>query len=154
MVKIAYYGFILYERVEDLRIRHFRKASAKQYVVAEARIHDLVRSQRWSGTRVFEIWDGINAISKITCSRENDSKSVNFVVKDYLLTPKKGTREFIGYEQDLYEATKYKRTSKFGGSNDVNKWIADKPKEKVICQICDKTSWTKQEKLYNRSLKA
>jgi len=150
MTKInAYYGFLLIERVGDVRIKHFRKSSAKKIHVAEARIHDLVRSQRWSGERVFEIWDGINPIS-ITTVTKTDAGLV-FKKKDYLLQPS-DKREAIGYEKDYDLATAYKKKVTLGlRSDDVSQWIKKKPLDRVLCTMVDKRNFRQSTKISQRA---
>lgn len=146
----AVHGFALYERIDGLKIRHFRH-TVIHYETAIARIHDLVRNKRWNETRIFEIWDGITAISKITCTRIENH--VDIVSKPYLLEPS-CKKEAIGYESDVYEASKYKRIIRTGRqAGDLTSWIKKEAIDKVPCMMIDKDNYSLTQPNYTRSLR-
>jgi len=147
----ATHGFILYERIDGDRVRHFRKSTATMYFIAVARVHDLVRSQKWADKRVFEIWDGITPISLITCTKDNGR--INYADRDYLLQPS-DKREALGYEADYQEATAYKRKITCGPrTGDLTSWIKKAPLDRVLCTIVDKESFVMGKKFTERSLR-
>jgi len=145
-MKKAYYGgFNLYEYVDGVRFQHFRKHSVLYYEVAIARIHDLVRNKYWSEPRSFEIWDGINYISKVICSRTDEGRTSITIID---AVPEKA------YEKDLEIATRYKKTSKYGAvAADTTNWIKKGALDRVPVMMIDKTSWIKTDKMTSRSLK-
>jgi hypothetical protein len=160
-MKRAYYGFLLIERVGDLRVKHFRKSSAKLLDVAVARIHDLCRSQKWSGVRIFEIWDGLNPISTVTCTKTETG--VDYKTKSYLLPDFNGsvnTRkgkvlilDTLGHERDYREANAYKLKFSCGRkAGDITQWIKQDAKDRVPGKMIDKRDWKREFKLVKREL--
>jgi len=158
--KRAYYGFLLIERVGELRIKHFRKSSAKLLCVAEARIHDLLRSQKWSGVRTFEIWDGINPISITTCTKDEngvvDIKRKSYLLPDFngSIKTRKGLvriNDTLGHEKDYREANRHRMTWSSGPrAGDLTSFIKSGPKDRVLCTKCNPADWKHQYKLVKR----
>jgi hypothetical protein len=156
-------GFIIYEHINGIRVTHFRKRTARTFVVAVARVHDLVRSQKWTGQREFSIWNALTPIQKIIVRKEENR--VEWSQKAYLqpavvvkITTHHGLKAFEdnerGYEKDYSEATKYRRTSSYGGrAGDLTSWIkSDKREKPEPKNFIDKRNYQLSEKVIHRNL--
>ena len=155
-------GYIIYEHINGSRFTHFRKRTAKTFLVAVARIHDLVRSQKWTGQREFSIWNALTPIQKIIVRKEENR--VEWSQKSYLLpaevvkrTNHHGEKVFEdnenGYEKDYRKATEYRRTSNYGRiSGDLTGWIkSDKREKPEPRNFIDKRDYQLSEKVIHRN---
>lgn len=121
MRQFAIHGFNIYENRNGERMRHFPKKSCNKYLTARCRIFDLMRDRKYRGSaRNFEIWDGIDAISRISF-KENG----NVIEKDYMAVAVKGTIEFIERDRDweIYMKPRRKNQKTGRDASDISKWI-------------------------------
>jgi hypothetical protein len=155
-------GFILYEHVGNERFTHFRNRTAKTLEVTIARIHDLTRNQRFTGSRVFSIWNALTPVQKVVVSKNSEGK-LDFTHKAYLLpaeivkvTLPNGNKvvmnNVIGYEQDYAKATSYRRKMTYGGrTGDLTNWIKSDKREKPVPLVhIDKRNYQLSEKTIER----
>lgn len=120
----ATHGYRVYEYRDGIQIDCFRK-STLNYEVAKCRIFDLCRDIRLKHLeqRCFAIWDGINAVSKITVL-----KSGNYSEVPYLL-PALTKKQQMGLELDYHLTTRYRLRNQSVGhkTGDITKWIVKDP---------------------------
>ncbi len=124
------HGFIVYERTDGLKIKHFR--SCRQYGQAYCRVVDLCRDRRFADKdRDFEIWDGCNAVSKIYFRPKSATR---LVIKSYLIQPR-DKREEAQLDRDRYLSKK-----------------SSLKNQRVGKDRSDLTGWVKSDKRLDREL--
>ena len=146
----AIHGFSIIEKRDGLRFQHFPKRSTvKTYDLVKCRVMDLARDRRLKHlpTREFEIWDGINPISRIIIGKGVYRET------PYLLQPTHW-RERVGYERDhqLAVRNRIKNQSVGRKRGDISEWIKAGPMDRVLCTKGNTESYKKEEKIITRTM--
>jgi hypothetical protein len=123
----AIHGFRIVEMLKGQRIERFPHKTAKRYSIARARIVDLARDLRMKhlGNRVFEIWDGLTAVSIITIS------DVEIVDRPYLLPTEKYLLDADRY-YSIRNRIKKQNVGRVRG--DITSWIKQDAIDPVLCR--------------------
>lgn len=120
----ATHGYRVYEYRDGIQIDCFRK-STLNYEIAKCRIFDLCRDIRLKHLekRYFAIWDGIEAVSKISVHRNGA-----YVEIPYLL-PALTRKEQIGLNLDYKLSARYRLRNQSVGrkAGDITNWLVKEP---------------------------
>ena len=135
----ATHGYSIVERRDGYRINHYAKRPTNNFEVAKVRILALARDIRLKHLpeRVFEIWDGIDAICKFKVASDG-----RYRIVPYLLQPS-NKREENHLEQDYWLSIKNRVKNQRNGKDrgDITSWVVKDPIGDVPCRMIDKNSW-------------
>jgi len=135
----ATHGYSIVERRDGHRIDHYPRRSTNNFEVAKVRILALARDIRLKHLpeRVFEVWDGVDAICKFKVASDG-----RYRIVPYLLQPT-NQKEVADLEQDYWLSVKNRVKNQKNGRDrgDITSWIAQKPMDAVSCKMVDKSSW-------------
>ena len=144
----ATHGYRIYENRDGIRIDCFKR-SVSRYEIAKCRIFDLCRDVRLKHLekRYFEVWDGIDAVSRVIVDRDGA-----YVEVPYLL-PARTAKEQMEMDKDYMIATRNRlKMQKVGHvRGDITSWIKQGAGEKVLCRIIEKSSYVPGTKTLTRT---
>lgn len=140
----AYYGYRILEFRDGKKRVHFpRRPVVNDYEIARCRIFDLMRLFRGQ-TREFQIWDGINPVSKLRFEKGR------FISESPVFT------EYSQKEADAIWADSQKarlKNQRVGMKpGDLSHWIKKESEKEVLLRRLNKDGYVQKERLTKRSL--
>ena len=142
---IAIHGFRIVELRKNQRIEQFPHRTARSYAAAKARIVDLSRDRRMKhlGNRVFEIWDGLTAISIVTIS------DIEIVDRPYLLPTE---NRYLDADRYYSIRNRIKKQNVGRVRGDITSWIKQNAIDPVLCRKILPASQEISSRVVSRSL--
>jgi hypothetical protein len=108
-----------------------------------------MRSSR-KENREFQIWDGINPISKLTFVKGHLVSEQDLLIPFYKDDRKNKLEEEAIWKEHMKPRIKNQKTGRTAG--DMTSWIKKEAGEKVLATMGNKEAWIDSEPLFKRSL--